>query len=155
MTRRHDSFQGEKRFRRPSRGVGAEVNGKVEAESYGTVIVKASASVGYSTSDSAEQATREAVRLREERVERSAQKIIESVKEERTLRDPGVRGEQPPRPQQRRGQHHVVGVYAAGHGVRRLLKNIGKRLVFELRSQARRLPPLRDDAEEGRLHATS
>lgn len=111
-----------------------EVNGKVDAEYYGTVIVKASVSAGYSTSNSTEQSNREAVTYAKDVVERSTKKIIERVKDERTVKTTKVFEEN-----NRHllnnvgGQHHVVGVYRwLDKEYLVWLKNIGKRLMFEL-----------------------
>jgi hypothetical protein len=134
-TQTTDSFQLEKEISKTVKNDSElEVNGKVDTEYYGPVIVKASVSAGYSTSNSNEQSTRDAVTYAKNVVERSAQKIIEKVKEERTSKTTEEFEEN-----NRHllnnvgGQHHVVGVYRwLNKDYRVWLKNYGKRLMFEL-----------------------
>jgi hypothetical protein len=111
-----------------------EINGKVQAEYYGPVIVKAEVAAGYSTSNSSEQSTKEAVRYAKDIVERSSQKIIERVKEERTVKTIEEFEENNRHGLNNvGGQHHVVGVYRwLNKEYTVWLKNYGKRLMFEL-----------------------
>ena len=111
-----------------------EVNAKVDTQYYGYVNVQGSVSAGFSTSNSEEQSTREAVTYAKDVVERSAQKIIERVKEERTFKTT-KKFEENNRHILNNvgGQHHVVGVYRwLNKEYKVWLKNYGKRLMFEL-----------------------
>lgn len=134
-TQTTDSFQLEKEISKTvKKDTELEVNAKVDTEYYGTVIVKGSASAGYAASDSAEHSTREAVSYAKNVVERSSQKIIERVKEERTLKTTEEFEENNRHVLNNvGGQHHVVGVYRwLNKEYRVWLKNYGKRLMFEL-----------------------
>jgi len=112
----------------------SQIDAKVDSQYYGYINVQSSFAGGFSTSNSEEQSTRDAVTYAKDVVERSAQKIIERVKNERT-RKTTESFEENNRHLLNNvgGQHHVVGVYRwLNKDYRVWLKNYGKRLMFEI-----------------------
>ncbi|HZY10006.1 MAG TPA: hypothetical protein VFF29_02530, partial [Bacteroidota bacterium] len=111
-----------------------ELNGKVDMQYYGPVNVQASLSAGYSTSNSSEESTRNAISFAKDIVQRSAQKVIEKIKQEQTLKTIDEFEETNRHLLNNvSGQHHVVGVFRwLNKEYKVWLKNYGKRAIYEL-----------------------